>query len=324
MNMNGYPKAEPQTTTMELIETPDYRAIRDNFSDELAQAAQGESTSLPFIHNQLPTSSLVQPGEEFQSFAIGGTNGEVATLRYESDGGVTILNHQHHPELDKFKTVEGFLTFIDDHVVPATNAVGISFAAELIPVTGDKGQLDGILNEGETKGHGFHGLQQQRVGETIEDHFHHTHGRELVVSVGNDTAALLAAMAARGVDRNTLVAGIVGTGYNLALFLDDQTIINVQASDFNGFVPTASGRLADERSTNPGHQLYDKEVSKLFAHYNALVDTGALQGAHLRDNKELAALAQSDGMGGKVARALFQRSASLVAAQFAGLYQFKK
>jgi hexokinase len=311
------------TEKIELIEALAYADIRDSFADELTRAIQGEQTSLPFIRNQLPARPLVEPGEVFQSFVIGGTNGEVASLRYEADGHITILDHTPCPDLDKFTSVEALLAFIDGHVDDSTNAIGISFAAELIPTTGGKGQLDGILNEGETKGHGFHGLQQQHVGKTIEDHFFHTHKRELIVSVGNDTVALLAAMAVRGVDRSNVVAGIVGTGYNIALFSDDHTIVNVQASDFSGFSSSSSGRLVDQRSTNRGEQLYDKEVAKLFAHYNVLIDTGALHGASIKNNKELAAISEKDDLSGEVARALFRRSAALIAAQFAGLYHFK-
>lgn len=315
---------EQAVGNIEQIESLDYASIRDAFSEELSRAANGEATSLPFIHNTLPTEPLVKPNEIFQAFVIGGTNGEVATVRYNIDGGISVIDHRAHPELAKFRTSEDFLSFIDSNVTNDTRAIGISLAAELIPVLGSHGQLDGILNEGETKGHGFHGLQQERVGATIEHHFQQTHGRKLIASVGNDTVTLAAAAAARNVDRYTLVAGIVGTGYNLAFYLNEHTIINVQASDFANFIPTATGKLVDQQSTNPGKQLYDKEVAKLVAHYNALVDTIGLRGGLIQTGKELADLATSgQDKERDVARALFQRSASLVAAQFAGLYNFK-
>lgn len=311
----------------EVIETLDYAAIRDNFYDELTKAARGESTSLPFIRNQLPSVSLVQAGEAFQVFIIGGTNGETATVLYNSDGSVSITDYQAHPELAKFHTLEDFLTFIDSHVDDATKAIGMNFAFTLIPKTGDKGQLDGVMVSGDTKGHAFHGLQHERVGEAIERHFQQTHHRDLIASVGNDTVCLIASGTNRDTDRDALVAGIVGTGYNMAFYLDDQTIINVQASDFTGFTPTATGRVVDQESKNVGEQLYNKEVAagELYKHYNASVEGHHLATGTLHSSKELADLARThEGKEGDIARSLFQRSASLVASQFAGFYNFKE
>lgn len=271
-------------------------------------------------------SPLVQPGEFFQVFVIGGTNGETATVQYGEDSSITVIDHQAHPELTKFKTVEDFFAFIDTHVADTTKAIGLNFAFTLLPKTGDKGQLDGVMVSGDTKGHAFEGLQNELVGATIERHFKDTRKRSLVASVGNDTVCLIASMAARGVDRNTLAAGIVGTGYNMAFFLDEHTIVNVQASDFTGFKPTATGKVVDQESTNVGEQLYNKEVAagELFKHYNALIEELNLQSGQLQSSKDLAALAASNSSKeGDVARALFQRSASLVAAQFAGFYNFK-
>jgi hexokinase len=306
------------------IEIPDYEKIRDAFSNELTQAARGEKTSLPFILNQLPTAPLVQVDEIFQVFVIGGTNGEAATVRYNADGTVTIVDYRAHPELAKFKTAEDFLGFVDAHVNRDTRAIGINFAASLQPKRGDKGQLDGVLIEGETKGHGFKGLQQERVGQTIENYFKQKRGQEVIVSVGNDTVCLIASKAVGRIDRTNLAAGIVGTGYNMAFFMDDGTIVNVQASDFTGFTPTATGKIVDQESTNPGEQLFDKEVAKIYKHYNVLVDKFGLPGGKLQTGTELGALAAAnDGAEGNIARALLRRSASLVAAQFAGLYNFK-
>ncbi len=62
----------------------------------------------------------------------------------------------------------------------------------------------------------------------------------------------------------------------------------------------------------------------MFKHYNALIDELVLQGGQLRTGQELAALAASNtNKEGDVARALLQRSASLVATQFAGFYNFR-
>jgi hexokinase len=309
-----------------FVETPDYARIRDAFCLELTKSARGEQTSLPFIHNRLPAKPLVKANEVFQVFVIGGTNGETATVKYSSDSTVTIKDHKPHPELTKFKTSEDFLTFIDNHAAADTNAIGLNFAFTLLPKTGDKGQLDGVMVSGDTKGHAFEGLQNELVGTTVEKYFKRIHKRDIVVSIGNDTVCLIASATEKGTDRGVLFAGIVGTGYNMAFFLDDRTIINVQASDFTGFTPTTSGKIVDQESHNVGEQLYNKEVAagELYKHYNALINTLSLESERLQSSKDLANMASNNpSKEGEVARQLFKRSASLVAAQFAGFYNFK-
>lgn len=306
------------------IEDPNFEQIRDEFCRQLSRAAAGDTTSLPFIHNHLPSTPLVKLGETFQSMVIGGTNGQAATLCYNDDSTIEIVEQHAYPELAKFRTVDDFLAFFEANVTESTAALGINFGVNLVPVVGDQGQLDGILNEGTTKGHSFEGLQKQRVGQTIEDYFRDKHKRNLIVSVANDTVCLLASGTNKKSDRANLVAGIVGTGYNMAMYLDEYTIINLQASDFTGFTPTASGKLVDMTSSNVGEQLYDKEVSKLFMHYNAFVGEMGLSGSNLASGTELANLAASNPHAeGDVARALLRRSAAFVAAQFAGMYNFK-
>lgn len=307
-----------------LIEIPDYAGIRDRFCDELTWSVRGETTSLPFIRNTLPKAPLVQSGETFQVFVIGGTNGEAATVRYDS-GDIKLLKYKAYPELPKFKTAADFLTFIDRNLDESTKAVGVNFGFTLTPLAGEKGQLDGVLMGGDTKGHGFEGLLRQRVGATIEKYFRQKYQRKLVVAVANDAVCLLTARAGRVSNHETTMAGIVGTGYNMAFFLDEHTIVNVQASDFTGFNPTATGTVVDRESSNVGEQLYSKEVAagELYKHYNVIVDEYGLADK-IGSTKELARLAvENAGRDGDVARALLRRSASLVAAQFAGFYNFK-
>ncbi len=308
------------------VETPDYARIRDAFKQELSRAAAGDPSSLPFIRNQLPSHALVEPHEVFQVFVIGGTSGEVATVRYEPGGDIKILEHEAHQELEKFSTSDDFLGFIARNLDKSTGFVGLNFAFTLIPKVGREGQVDGVMVSGHTKGHAFHGLQRVRVGEAIEKYLEAKTGRKVVASVGNDTVCLIASGTGKDTDRTTLAAGIVGTGYNLAFFLDDTTIINVQASDFTGFKPTATGRVVDQASSNTGEQLYNKEVAagELYKHYNALIARGDLRVPVLRSTRELAEIASfSRGEDGEAARALLHRSASLVAAQLAGLHDFK-
>ncbi|HEV2403426.1 MAG TPA: hypothetical protein VGS08_04445 [Candidatus Saccharimonadales bacterium] len=202
-----------KATLPAIIADHNYVMIRDEFCEQLRRSLQDEPTSLPFIRNTLPTTPLVQTGELFQIFVIGGTKGEVATVRADSQGAITILQHKAYPKLAKFKTWDDLLDFIDPRVTSTTRAICLNFGFALVPVTNAKGNLDGIMIGNDTKGHLFRGLPQQPVGAAIEAYFQAKYGRDLVITVGNDVVCLAAAAMCPGQD--TALAGIVGTGYNL-------------------------------------------------------------------------------------------------------------
>jgi hexokinase len=308
-----------------LIEISNYENIRDVFARELTLSSQGQKTSLPFIKNILPNHPLVLQNDIFQVFVFGGTSGEVALVQLDIQG-FSIVRHQKIPLLPKFATANDFFAFIERNLDSQAKAIGINFAFTLIPTVGDKGELDGIMMSGDTKGHSFIGLQKEEVGKKIKEYFK-SKSRDIIVTVANDTVCLIASGMKENVDRSTLAAGIVGTGYNMAFFLDEHTIINVQASDFTGFTPTISGRIVDEQSFNKGEQLYNKEVAagELYKHFNALIAKFDFAIEPLQSTEELALLAQNEeGKNLQMAQELFHRSASLVAAQFAGLYEYKK
>ncbi len=309
-----------------FLDIPDYTHIRDAFCLQFRAADSGHSSSLPFIRNPLPSTSLIKPNSIFQVFVIGGTNSETATVRYNEDGTVSIIEYQAFSEFDKFRTIDDLYRFIDQYVDDIICAIGINFAFTLEPKTGPKGQLDGIMIDGETKGHAFAGLQHELVGADIEKHLKAMYGRDVIVSVGNDVVCLITSIINRQDNRSNLFAGIVGTGVNLAFFLDDQTVINTQVADFNNFTQTSTGKRADADSPNAGKQLFEKEVAAgtLFQHYNILVEQLTLLTGPLQSTKELAILADGNvAREGDIARGLFKRSASLLAAMFAGFYEHR-
>lgn len=317
---------DEQLRYLKHIETPDYTAIRDAFCNDLKAATDGKQTSLSFIKNRLPSAPLVKPGEIFQVFVIGGTNGEASTVKYNTDGTVSIEDYQAFPNLNKFKTVEDLLIFIDSHVDSISNAIGINFAFPMEPVNGSNGQLDGRLLYGDEKGHSLTGLQGKLVGETAEQYFEKVHKRKVIVSVGNDVVCLIASVYTRDVNSLNLVSGIVGTGYNMSFFLDSQTVVDVEPAGYSNFQPTSTGRKIDLGSINAGKRLYEKEVAAgdLFKHFNILVNDLNLQIGQLNSSKELAELAVTNqNKEGEMARELFRRSASMVAANFAGFYNYR-
>lgn len=316
---------DEQLKYLKHIETPNYAAIRDTFCNDLKAAAEGKPTSLSFSKNKLPSAPLVKPGELFQVFVIGGTNGEASTVKYNLDGTVSIEDYQSFPNLDKFETVDEFLKFIDDHVDSISSAIVINFAFLMEPATGSKGQLDGKLLSGE-KGHDFIGLHGSLVGAAVEQYFEKVHKRKVIVSVGNDVVCLIASINGPGVDSSRLVSGIVGTGYNMSFFLDNQTVVDVELAEYSNFQPTSTGRKIDLDSASAGKHLYEKEVAagELFKHFNLLVNDLNLQIGQLNSSKELAELAVTNqNKEGEVARELFRRSAAMVAANFAGFYNYR-
>jgi len=262
-----------------MRDIPDYQLISKNFARELSAASNGQESSLPFIKNPLPESPLIKPDNIFQAFVIGGTHGQVATVMAGEDRKFTILEEKKFTPLPRFATTDDFLAFIESNLDSQTQAIGINFAYNLIPVVGENGELDGIMNQGDTKGHAFGGLQQKKVGGTIRDHIKEKLGRDVVVTVANDTVCLITSGLEEDTDRTTLIAAIAGTGYNIAIFSDPNTVVNLQASDFTGFTQTATGKVVDAESKNPGEQIYNKEVAAgdLYKHYNVLIPQLSLQ-----------------------------------------------
>ena len=209
------------------------------------------------------------------------------------------------------------MSFLKTHLNETSRAIGLNFAFTLIPSVGSQGQLEGVMVNGETEGHASVELQKESVGAIIESYLKGSHNRSINVSIGNDIIRLIASGTEKDTDRAAMVAGIVGTGYNMAFYLDDNTIINLQASDFTGFKPTSTGKFVDMHSSNRGEQLYNKEVAagELFKHYDALIKLQSLKAATLHLTAELTLVATKNGQGDREATvALFRHSASLVAA----------
>lgn len=317
------------TNALEQVETPDYASIRDSFCEELKLATEGEKTSLTFIPNPLPKKALVKPGEIFQVFVLGATNGEIATVRYNADDTISIIDYRPYPELPQFDTVDVLLAFIDEHVDDMTNTISVNFAFPITPKIGEDGQLDGVMlkyNGPQNKGHEFKGLHDSLVGSVVADHFQRVHRRKVTVSVANDATCLLTSITTKGSDPTNLLAGIVGTGSNMAFFADKHTIINMESGNFNGFKPTSTGKIVDRESGHEGSKSFEKETAggELYKHYNIIAKQYGLKTRPIKSSIDLNSLAITDqGDEGEVARALLRRSASLEATQYAGFYNFK-
>jgi hexokinase len=296
---------------MRDLSTEEIKHISHEFLSELLRRQKGEKTSLSFIPNAFQKS----PGiSRYQVMVFGGTVFEKAIVEKHATYN---LSDFHKSQLPLLSTKEIFLEFFLSHVDPSVDTVAVSFAYPLLPIF-EKGRLDGILIKN-TKDHTFTGLVGEKVGQELETYIERKLRRKVMVTLANDTVCLV--LSGQSVAPSMqVVGGIVGTGVNFGFFIDDTTIINCESGNFNAFSLSEAARYVDAHSVNPGQQLFEKEVAggylyKLFSYYT---DTS------LDSSNDVSLVAAVEGKTQKIAQMLLKRSASLIAAQMAGIYTFKK
>lgn len=296
------------------------KSIKDAFVQELSISSQGNKTSLPFIRHTLSAQSVVADDEIFQTLVIGGSYYQKATI-HKRNGNLVIVEHTQG-EQPAFLTKQSLLDFVVVHLDPKVKTVALNFAYPLEPVTrGDV--LDGVL-QGGSKENTFEGLIGQNVGETIELYINETQNRQLKVAVANDTICLLLS----GLMNHTwdhLAAGIVGTGLNFALFLDEHTVVNLESGSFDKFTQSEAGQDIDKFSAVPGDAIFEKEISGayLFKHFNYLVQKQKIPMEAISSSKQLDYLVSAPTPElAALAKDILITSASLVAAQVAGIMEF--
>lgn len=302
--------------------TDELKKISETFTHELLDAQHGAKNSIAFIRNPFPPRSLVPDGQFFQAISIGGSHLESALFQ-KKNGELIMLGHRH-TTLPRLDTKEILYPFIHIELSPYCDAIGLNFAYPLEPFMRD-GLLDGKLIRG-NKEHELRGLVGKAVGEELEKHVWEIQKRKVKVSVANDTVCVVLSGFIEE-HKHNLVGGIVGTGINFSLFLDDQTIINLESGAFDKFDSTETGVVVDKESVQPGTQKYEKEVAGgyLYKHYNALMKSLGLNGNQLSSTFELTQLAQNGaGKESQVAQEIISRSAKLIAAQMAGIFRFKQ
>lgn len=291
-----------------------------DFLTALRHAAKGDTTHLPFIRNMLPKMPLVKDNEIFQVMVIGGTIFRTGIMQKRGDDIYIIHIESEH--LPIFPDKQTFLSFVEKNTKEHIRVLAINFAYPLEPVF-ERGRLDGILLA-PNKGNAFEGLIQEKVGETIEQYLLGKRKQQLTISVANDTAGL----ALSGLTNhpwNTIAGGIVGTGLNFAIMVDQHTVINLEAGTFDNFVQTPGGKLADKMSSNPGKYLFEKEISgkHLFYHFNYLVQQKTVQCDPLKSTLQLSILAEVNIPDvSSYAQEIITHAAQLVACQTAAILSF--
>lgn len=304
------------------MSTEDLIVVAENLSRELTLAKSGKKTSLPFIVHEIPTSSLVPDGETFQILAMGGSVFLNALLKKQRKHFHTIKRDSKNTGV--FKTKESFLSFIENEIDPHVQYIALNFAYPLTPVF-ERERVDGTLVMG-SKENTFDGLPGEKVGEEIEKRVFQKTGRKVTVSVANDTICLLLSGLTE-VTTLDLAAGILGTGMNFAMFLDEKHVVNLEAANFDKFPQTDTGKVIDASSVSPGMALLEKEVSGayLYKHFNEIIKRDNIDFPPLTATKELDALLDTPtSVAYPIAKMLLERSAGLIASVIAGITLYKR
>ncbi len=285
--------------------------IADNFRKELELSAGGGNSSLPFLRHHLPDKPLLDTGEKYQQIAVGGTYYKSCT----GTKGDESTKNTKTGLIPKLRTKETFFDFIFNLFEDGVRGMGINFAYALKPVFRD-GRLDGTLVQG-SKEHEFAGLIGKTVGEEMEKYYSGKTGKNIKITVANDTICLLLSGMKNHPIKN-LAAFIVGTGLNSAIVLDERTLVNLESANFDKFEQSEEAQKVDGQSADPGQAKFEKEIAGeyLYKQYN-VVSTD-----HKIDSTQaLNQLALSDD---SLAQEILKRSASLAAAQAAGVANFYK
>lgn len=298
------------------------KTIARNYTKELQDALKGKKTSLPFIVHQLPKAPIAKQKEVFQVIKIGGSILQKSNVY--AKGESIVIKTFEEDKLPVMTTKDVFLSIIDRHISPKTTLLAINFAYPLKPMFA-KGKLDGVLVMG-TKEHAFQGMVGLAVGETIERYIKSKYNRDIKVSVANDTICLAMAGLTKHPAKE-IAGGIVGTGLNFAVFLDDTHLVNLEAANFNKFKQSEEGKQIDMQSNKQGMAWFEKETAGgyLYHHFNLLLAKNQIKHPAIESTEQLDRLAKGNIQNvSDMARDLFRHSASLIACEVAGLAEFKK
>ncbi|MGI8419019.1 MAG: hexokinase family protein [Candidatus Levyibacteriota bacterium] len=303
--------------SVELLEIPDYQQIKQNFVDELTKASQNQPSSLSFIKHTLPSKPLLTKGI-VQGIVIGGTNYIVSTEQLTTSGKRNILKRRTGI-LPIFTSKQSLIDFFSEHLDQRADADGLNFGFRMEPTYGIEGSLDGIAHASGTKDHTFTGLDIS-LGTLIKTVFNDLYGKAILSSVANDTICLL--LSGGGYEQGSLIAG---TGINIGIRHEQNTLVNLELGGFDKFNHSAILRTIDSRTKNPGKKLFEKTTSGkyLSLYFNEKIKELGLQFPMIKTSQELSELSQSDQTkAGELARAILKRSAYLLAAAIAGVYEF--
>jgi len=296
--------------------------IKENITGELTDAANGEKTSFMFIKNQLPDSPLLQVGETMQTMVAGGTVFRTALVT-KTENGLEIKNPQEKKH-GAFDTKDSFLSYLAANLDSNVALVAINFGQGLEPIFRN-GILDGKMLT-TSKEHKFEGLLGLNVGEELERYVKEKTGRDIRVSIGNDTICLILSGLTK-YKADNLAAGIVGTGINHAIFLDPTTAVNLESACFDNFPMNTTEQEIDKNSQQPGFHPYEKAVggAYLFQEFNLEVKNKGITYPEVSNTEEMDKIIRDNTPEvAQIARDIFDRAAQLSAVMVAGIVDFYK
>jgi hypothetical protein len=316
MNQRSEKEAVPPVSMEHL------KQVRDSFLKELHEADTGKETSLPFIKHQLADQSIVQDGEEFQVLVVGGTVSKNVLVK-KVDTKIQILDYKEGT-IPVFKTKDEFLNYIYEQLRPNIRVLALNFAHAMKPEQRD-GKLDGIFQFG-AKEHTLDGLQGLHVGRSVEEYLAGS-GRKIEVAVANDTICLL--MSGVGMYHwNHYACGIVGTGNNFAMFVDERTPVNLESGEFKLFQLSTAAQAIDQNSDSQGGGLFEKETAGayLYQHFNEqLKERGMTEIKEIHSTKELDLIAADPNHPAQeLAQRILEYSAAMIATQVSGILEYHK
>lgn len=307
--------------SVNLIQTPNYKRIKQNFLNEIILASEKKPSSISFIKHAQPSKPLLNHGI-VQGIVIGGTNYILLSEKINRDGSKKLISKQTG-KLPLFTNRERFAKFFADNLDPHADAIGINFGFKLKSFNNPDGSLDGIIIAKGTKDHTFSGINES-VGLLVKKIFYDKYHKNSIVSVANDTVCLL--LSGKGNENMSLVAG---TGFNMGIRLkkDDQMyLVNLETGGFDKFPKSPILKAIDATTKNQGKKLFEKIISGqyLAIYFNEKIKELKLQITPILTSQELSEFSHEEhtDLTGDLARAIIIRSAYLVAAAIAGVYEF--
>ena len=294
--------------------------VYQNFLRDVEKSAKGEKTSLRWIINQLPQTKSVPDGGMLQTMVVGGTVCKSALVK-NTGGNPEIITENDIPK-PPFPTGESFLQFIAENISQDVDTVVINAADTIQPVV-ENGVMDGIFLVS-TKENKMEGLLGKKLGEEISKYYFEKYGRSIHVHIVNDTICLMLSGLTE-FQWDNLAAGILGTGLNLAIFLDEKTAVNLEAGGYTDIIQSEPGKEIDRESAEKGEYLIEKETAGgyLYRHFNYWIRKKGLDIPEITDSSDLDLLAQStDQEVARLAEEILQYSATLFGCQIAGILQF--
>jgi len=294
--------------------------ISQSFSHELQNGKIGQKTCLPFIRHQLSEHSITDIDELFQVMVVGGSFYQKALMK-KTNEAIEVISHQEGAQ-PPFLSEQALMDFLYEHVDPQVKTIALNFAYPMMPINRE-GRLDGKLVSG-SKENTFEGLVGRVVGERIEQFFEKKCSRKINVSAANDTICLLLSGMMYH-PWNQLAAGVVGTGLNFAIFLDEHTAVNLEAAEFDKFEQSEAGKIIDKASASPGSALIEKEVSGayLYHHFNISAEKLQFTVEKITSTKEIDDYANNENHElSRLAKKTLRHSAAFTAIQIAGILEF--